>query len=117
MNMVNMNSSGTLVGPHCGMMDGCKISPILQYGLNGWIMNMPIRTRFDSHGGTQIEVTPGNGLNKRGREEVSYISSLHPRYFCKAAGASYPHRGPSICGHGLPGRPRDVSTSSTGRET
>ena len=66
-NMVNMNNNGTLVQRPYGTMDGGKIRPCLQYGWSEWLMNMPIRTRCDLHGGTKIEVTPGYGLKKVGR--------------------------------------------------
>ena len=68
--MVDRNNNGTLLGPHCEMMYAGKISPSLQYGWSGWLVNMPIRTRFDSHGGTQIELTLGNGPKNRGRVAV-----------------------------------------------
>ena len=64
MKMNNMNSSGTLIVTLCGMVDGDKIRPSLQYGWSGWLVNIPIHTRFDLRRGTQIEVTPGNGLEK-----------------------------------------------------
>ena len=70
MNMVNMNNSGTLVGPPCRMMDGGKIRTSLKYGWSRWLVNMPIHTRFDLHGGTQIEVITGNGPKKVGREAI-----------------------------------------------
>ena len=56
------------MGPPCGTVDGCKIRPSLQYGYSVWPMNMPIQTRVDLCGGTQIEVTSGNDLKKVGRE-------------------------------------------------
>ena len=61
MNMVNMNNSGTLVGPPCEMVGGGKVRPCLQYGWSRWLVNMPIHTRFDFHGGIQIKATKGNG--------------------------------------------------------
>ena len=75
MNMVNMNNSGTLVGPPCGMMDGSKIRPSLQYGWNGWFVNMLVHTRVDLCGRTQIEVTLGNGpkISREGRFLVGYF--------------------------------------------
>ena len=72
-NMVNMNNSGTLVGPPSGMMDGGKIRPSLQYGWSGLLMNMPIHTRCDLHGGTQIEVTLANSP-KNHRESIRHGS-------------------------------------------
>ena len=51
-NMDNMNNNGSLLGPPCGMVDGSKIRPSLQYGWSGLLVNMPIYTRLDLRGGT-----------------------------------------------------------------
>ena len=55
------------------MVNAGKIRPILQYGSSGGIMNMPIRIRRDSRGGTKIEVNPGNGP-KNHRESMRHGS-------------------------------------------
>ena len=68
--MGRKNNSGTLVGPPCGMVNGRKITLSLQYGWSGGIMNMQLPTRFDLRGGTQIEVTLGNGRKRVGLEAV-----------------------------------------------
>ena len=77
-NMAERNKCSTLMGPPCGMMDGGKIRPSLQYRWRGWLVNMPIHTRFDSCGGTQIEVTLGNGP-KIDREGSSRIGRFFTR--------------------------------------
>ena len=58
------------MGPPYKTMDGGKIRPILQYGWTIWLVNMPKHTRCDSCGGTQNNVTLGNGPKKVGREAI-----------------------------------------------
>ena len=55
--MDERNKCITPMGPPCGMMDGGKIWPSVQYGWSIGLFNMPIHTMGDSHDGTQIEVT------------------------------------------------------------
>ena len=55
-NMAERTKCRKLMGLPCRMMDGGEICPTVQYGWSGWLMNMPIHTKGDSHDGTQINV-------------------------------------------------------------
>ena len=50
--------------PPCGTMDSGQMWPAMQYGLSGWLVNIPIHTKGDSRDGTQIEVTSGKLFEK-----------------------------------------------------
>ena len=63
-NMDERNQCRTLMGPPCGMMDGSKKWPTVQYGWSEWIVNMVIHTNGDSHDGMQIVVTSGKWARK-----------------------------------------------------
>ena len=58
------------MGPPYGKMHGGKIRSSLQKRWSRWLVDMPIHTSCDLHGGMQIKVTPGNGPKKVGRESV-----------------------------------------------
>ena len=64
MNMVERNKCIELLVSPCGMMDGSKKWPTVQYGWSEWIVNMVIHTNGDSHDGTQIVVTSGKWPRK-----------------------------------------------------
>ena len=70
MNMTDGNKCIKLMGPPCGMMNGGQIWSTVQYGWSEWLMNMPMHTKWGLRGGTQIEVTSGNGPKRVGREVV-----------------------------------------------
>ena len=55
-NMAERNKYIKLMGHPCGMMDGHKIWPTVQYGWSGCLVNMPIHKMGDSCDGTQVEV-------------------------------------------------------------
>ena len=64
-NMDGGHKCRTLMGPPYGTMDGGQIWPTVQYGWSEGLVNMPIHTRCDLRGETQIEVTPGNCLENQ----------------------------------------------------
>ena len=55
-NMVERNKCIKQWGPPCGMMDGSKKWPTMQYGWSEWIVNIVIHTKGYSQDGTQIVV-------------------------------------------------------------
>ena len=76
------------MGLPCKMMNGSKIWPTVQYGWSRWLVNMPIHTRGDAHGGTQIETTFMKWPEKSGEESI-----LEGHFFTQDIFAQWLHLG------------------------